>query len=280
MSKILNGKKIAEEIKNEIKLEVDKLKIKPCLAVVVVGENPASQIYVRNKKHACEKVGIKSISHEIKEDAGEKELLLLINNLNLDKEVHGILVQLPLPTHIDENKIINAINPEKDVDGFHPLNIGKMMLGLKTLLPCTPSGIIEILKRSSIQIEGKHVVMVGRSNIVGKPVAQLLLNKNATITICHSKTKNLKEITRQADILVVALGKAKFIKKDMIKDKVIIIDVGINRLENNKICGDVDFENVKNKASLITPVPGGVGPMTIAMLLKNTLEAYLKFLNF
>ncbi len=247
---------------------------------MVVGENPASQIYVQNKKLACEKVGIKSVSHELKEDVQEQELIQLINKLNSDKEIHGILVQLPLPAHIDENKIINAINPEKDVDGFHPLNIGKMMLGLKTLLPCTPSGIIEILKRSSIQIEGKHVVMVGRSNIVGKPVAQLLLNKNATITICHSKTKNLKEITRQADILVVALGKAKFIKKDMIKDKVIIIDVGINRLENNKICGDVDFENVKNKASLITPVPGGVGPMTIAMLLKNTLEAYLKFLNF
>ena len=279
MSKILNGKQIAEEIKNEIKAQVDQLKTKPCLAVVVVGENPASQIYVRNKKLACKKVGIKSVSHELKEDVQEQKLIQLINKLNSDKEIHGILVQLPLPAHIDENKIINAINPEKDVDGFHPLNIGKMILGLKTLLPCTSSGIIEMLKRSSVQIEGKHAVIVGRSNIVGKPVAQLLLNENATITICHSKTKKLKEITRQADILVAALGKANFIKKDMIKDKVIVIDVGINRLENNKIYGDVDFENVKNKVSLITPVPGGVGPMTIAMLLKNTLEAYLKFLN-
>ncbi len=280
MSKILNGKKIAEEIKNEIKLEVNKLKIKPCLAVVMVGKNPASDIYVRNKKLACKKVGIKSVSHELKEDIQEQELVKLIDKLNSDKTVHGILVQLPLPTHIDENKIINAINPEKDVDGFHPLNIGKMMLGIKNLLPCTPSGIIEMLKRSNIKIEGKHAVIIGRSNIVGKPVAQLLLNEGATISICHSKTKNLEEITKQADILVVAIGKANFVTEDMLKDDVIVIDVGINRLENNKICGDVDFENVKNKASLITPVPGGVGPMTIAMLLKNTLEAYLKFYNF
>lgn len=274
MSKILNGKQIAEEIKNEIKLEIDNLKIKPCLAVIIVGKNPASQIYVQNKKLACDRVGIKSITHELPENIQEEKILQLINNLNKDKNIHGILVQLPLPSHIDENKIINAINPKKDVDGFHPLNIGKMMLGEKTFLPCTPAGIIEILKRSEIKIEGKHAVIVGRSNIVGKPVAQLLLNENATISVCHSKTKNLKEITKQADILVVATGKANFITEDMIKKYAIIIDVGINRTEDNKICGDVDFENVKNKASLITPVPGGVGPMTIAMLLKNTLEAY------
>ena len=274
MSKILNGKQIAEDIKNEIRDQVSQMKTKPCLAVVIVGEDPASQVYVKNKKLACDKVGIKSITHSLKKDIEEEKLLLLINNLNLDKNVNGILVQLPLPTHINENKIINAINPEKDVDGFHPLNIGKMMLGLKTLLPCTPSGIIEMLKRSDIQIEGKHAVIIGKSNIVGKPVAQLLLNEKATISVCHSKTKNLKGITRQADILVVAVGKANFISENMIQDGVVIIDVGINRMEDNKICGDVDFENVKNKASLITPVPGGVGPMTIAMLLLNTLEAY------
>jgi methylenetetrahydrofolate dehydrogenase (NADP+)/methenyltetrahydrofolate cyclohydrolase len=274
MSKIINGKEIAEEIKNEIKNEITKLKTKPCLAVIVVGKNPSSQIYVKNKKLACEKVGIKSISHELKENTSEKELLKLINNLNSDKNIHGILVQLPLPIHIDENKIINAINPEKDVDGFHPLNIGKMMLGTKTLLPCTPAGIIEILKRSNVEIEGKHAVVLGRSNIVGKPLAQLLLNENATISICHSKTKSLAEISKQADILIVAIGKANFITKEMIKKDAIIIDVGINRMENNKICGDVDFEDVKNKASLITPVPGGVGPITIAMLLQNTLKAY------
>jgi len=274
MSKILNGKKIAEEIKNELKLEIDKLETKPSLAVIIVGENPASQIYVKNKKLACEYVGIESLIYELEEKIEEKKLLKLITKLNEDKKVNGILVQLPLPKHINEKNILEAINPKKYVDGLHPLNIGKMIQKEKTLLPCTPAGIIELLKRSKVKIEGKRAVILGRSNIVGKPVAELLLNENATITVCHSKTKNLSEITKEADILVVALGKAKFVKKNIIKDRVVIIDVGINRLENNKICGDVDFDDCSEKASLITPVPGGVGPMTIAMLMKNTLEAY------
>lgn len=274
MSKIIDGKKISEEIKDELKIEIAKLKNKPSLAVIIVGNNPASQIYVQNKKNACEKIGIKSFSYELDEKIEEKEILKLINELNEDKKINGILVQLPLPKHIDEKNIIEAINPKKDVDGFHPLNIGKMILREETLLPCTPSGIIELLKKSKINIEGKHAVILGRSNIVGKPVAELLLNENATISICHSKTENLNEITRQADILIVSIGKAQFIKKEMIKKDVVIIDVGINRMENKKIYGDVDFDDCFEKSSLITPVPGGVGPMTIAMLMKNTLKAY------
>ncbi|NLM48833.1 MAG: bifunctional methylenetetrahydrofolate dehydrogenase/methenyltetrahydrofolate cyclohydrolase FolD [Epulopiscium sp.] len=274
---IIDGKKISQDIKDELKAEVEDLKkkgIEPGLAVILVGNNPASKVYVSNKKKACEYIGIRSFSYELPEETSEEELLKLIKDLNQTKEVHGILVQLPLPKHIDENKILLSIDPSKDVDCFHPYNVGMISIGeLNGFLPCTPAGIIELIKRSQIEIEGKKCVVVGRSNIVGKPVANLLLRNNGTVTICHSRTKNLKEICKEADILVAAIGKANFITADMVKDGAVLIDVGINRLENGKLCGDIDFENCKDKAMAITPVPGGVGPMTIAMLMKNCVKA-------
>lgn len=274
---IIDGKKISLDIKNEVKQQVEKLNpLQPALAVILVGDNPASAVYVKNKKIACGYVGIRSEAFELPQQTSENELLNLIDRLNKDKTINGILVQLPLPKHIDEEKILLAISPDKDVDGFHPYNVGSMMIGKDTFLPCTPAGIIQLLKRSNVEIQGKNCVVIGRSNIVGKPVSQLLLNENGTVTICHSKTKNLAEICKRADILVVAIGKAKFVTADMISKGVVIIDVGMNRDENGKLCGDVDFDACKDIAAAITPVPGGVGPMTIAMLMKNCLRAAIK----
>lgn len=270
MNKIINGTKHAQDIKNEIKEEIENSNLNPGLAVVLVGSDPASQVYVKHKKKACEEVGINSFTHEVPEKTSEAELIGLIKKLNQDEKVDGILVQLPLPDHIKEKKIIETIDPQKDVDCFHPENIGKLHTGQKSFLPCTPAGIIELLQRENIEIEGKNCVVVGRSNIVGKPVAALLSNLNGTTTICHSRTKDLEIHTKQADILVVAIGKEKFITANMIKPGSIIIDVGINRSENNKLVGDVDFEACEKIADKITPVPGGVGPMTIACLMKNT----------
>ncbi len=276
MANIIDGKKISLEIKDEVKARVEAVKakgIEPCLAVILVGDNPASQVYVRNKKKACEYCGIKSLSYELPESTTEEELLDLVNQLNMDKSCNGILVQLPLPKHIDEEKILLAIKPEKDVDGFHPYNVGLLSIGKADLKACTPAGCIELIKRSGVDIAGKSCVVVGRSNIVGKPVGMLLLTENGTVTTCHSKTKNMAELCSQADILVVAIGKEKFIKADMVKEGAVVIDVGINRMENGKLCGDVDYEQVEKKAGYITPVPGGVGPMTIAMLMNNCLIA-------
>lgn len=277
MAVLIDGKKISTEIKDETKAKVAELKaqgVEISLAVVQVGDNPASCVYVRNKKKACEYVGIKSVSHELPEETTEAELLELIDNLNNDDSINGILVQLPLPKHMDENKVIDAISPYKDVDGFHLMNVGALSTGQKGFVSCTPYGIIQLLKRSNIEIAGKHCVVIGRSNIVGKPMSMLLLRENGTVTVVHSKTQNMKEITKQADILVVAIGKPKFVDDTFIKEGAVVIDVGINRDEDNKICGDVDFEKVEPKASAITPVPGGVGPMTIAMLMNNCLESY------
>lgn len=274
---IIDGKKISQDIKDELKKEVEELNQKnifPGLAVVLVGNDPASKVYVNNKKKACEYIGIKSFSYELPEETTEEELLNLIDVLNKTKEVNGILVQLPLPKHIDENKVLLSIDPIKDVDCFHPYNVGLVSIG-KTdgFLPCTPAGIVELIKRTNIEIEGKNCVVVGRSNIVGKPVSQLLLGNNGTVTTCHSRTKNLSKVCQEADILVTAIGKAQFIKEDMVKEGSVLIDVGVNRLEDGKLCGDIDFEGCKDKASAITPVPGGVGPMTIAMLMKNCVKA-------
>lgn len=279
MGNIIDGKLISSQIRDEIAENVKKLKRKPGLAVIIVGEDPASQIYVRNKEKACEQVGFYSKTYRLNQEATTYELLNLINVLNFDDKIDGILVQLPLPKHIDEKAVIEAIKPEKDVDTFSEKNTGKIMIGTQTISPCTPSGIIELLKRYNIDICGKTCVVVGRSNIVGKPMAMLLLQENGTVTICHSKTENLKEITKTADILVVAIGKSKFITRDMIKNNAVIIDVGMNRDENGKLSGDVDFKNVKDIVSYITPVPGGVGPMTITMLLKNTFMLSLKNQN-
>ncbi len=276
MAHLIDGKKISADIKEEVKKKAGELRKKGtevCLAVIQVGNNPASTVYVNNKKKACEYVGIKSLSYELKEETTEEELLGLIDKLNNMPEVNGILVQLPLPEHIDEDKVIERISPKKDVDGFHPMNVGALSIGRKGFISCTPYGIIQLLKRSGIDIEGKHCVIVGRSNIVGKPMAMLLLRENGTVTVVHSRTKNIKEITSQADILVVAIGKPKYITKEYVKDGAVVIDVGINRNENGKLCGDVDFDDVLPKVSAITPVPGGVGPMTIAMLMNNCLEA-------
>ena len=280
--KIIDGKAISLEIKQEVKKEVEKLQkngVFPCLAVVLVGENSASKVYVNNKKKACEVCGISSLSYELPESTTEAELLELIQKLNEDKKINGILVQLPLPKHIDESKVILAISPEKDVDCFHPQNVGALHTGGKGFLPCTPAGILELIKRSGYDITGKECVVIGRSNIVGKPVAMLLLKENGTVTICHSKTKNLPEVCKRADIIVVATGKRNTLTKDMVKEGAIVIDVGMNRNEEGKLCGDVDFENVKEKVEAITPVPGGVGPMTIAMLMKNCLTASTYFLE-
>ena len=279
MTNIIDGKKISTEIKEELKEKVAELKKNgtvPCLAVIQVGTDPASSVYVNNKKKACAFVGMESLSYELEETVTEEELLALVQELNENEKVNGILVQLPLPAHICEDAVIQAIFPEKDVDGFHPESVGNMCIGRKCFLPCTPAGVIELLKRSGIEIEGKECVVVGRSNIVGKPMALLLLRENGTVTITHSKTKELKEITRRADILVAAIGKPKFITAEYVKEGAVVVDVGIHRNEQNKLCGDVDFENVFEKVSAITPVPGGVGPMTIAMLMKNCVEAVLR----
>lgn len=277
---IISGKELSKVIKTQIKEKVAILNKKPCLAVIIVGENPASKIYVKNKEKACVDCGFKSIKYELKESISEEELLSIIDNLNKDKNVDGILVQLPLPKHISEDKIILSIDPNKDVDCFQPHNVGILYTSKKnsdcSVLPCTANGCLQLIKSVCENLEGKNVVVIGRSNIVGKPVAQLLLNENCTTTIVHSKTKDIEKITKQADILVVAVGKAKFLKENMVKDGVIVIDVGINRLEDGSICGDVDFENVSKKCSYITPVPNGVGPMTIACLMQNTFRFYLK----
>ncbi len=273
-AKIIDGKAISAEIKAEAAKEAAELKrqgIMPCLAVVLVGDNSASRVYVNNKKKACEAVGIRSLSYEMPKDLSEEELLKLIGELNADEKVHGILVQLPLPKHIDETKVILAISPKKDVDCFHPQNVGALHTGGTGFLPCTPAGIIELIKRSGNSIAGKSCVVIGRSNIVGKPVAMLLLRENGTVTICHSKTQDLPGVCRQADIIVVATGKINTLTADMVKEGAVIIDVGMNRNEEGKLCGDVDFENVSTIAGAITPVPGGVGPMTIAMLMKNCI---------
>lgn len=276
MTKIIDGKMISTQIKDELKIEVAKLQeegIQVTLAVIQIGQDPASTVYVRNKKRACEYIGIRSLSYELEENTTEEELLALIDKLNNDDSVNGILVQLPLPKHICEDDILQAISPEKDVDCFHPENVGRLFLGEDGFLPGTPSGIIQLLKRSDIEIAGKECVVIGRSNIVGKPMALLMLREDATVTIAHSKTKDLREICKRADILIVSIGKAKFIDDSYVKDGAVVIDVGINRDENNKMCGDVNFEKVAPKCSAITPVPGGVGPMTIAMLMQNCLTA-------
>jgi len=275
MTQIIDGKRISTEIKDELKAYAAQLKEQGkevTLAVIQVGQDPASSIYVRNKKLACEYIGIHSLSYEMEESISEEELLELIGKLNGDDSVSGILVQLPLPNHICEKKILNAIDSKKDVDCFHPQNVGKMNLGESGFLPCTPAGIIELLKRSNIEIAGKECVVVGRSNIVGKPVSILMLQENATVTIAHSRTKDLREVTKRADILIVAVGKPRMIDDSYIKDGAVIIDVGIHRGEDRKMCGDVDYDKVFDKCSAITPVPGGVGPMTIAMLMKNCLS--------
>lgn len=279
MDKVISGKQLAIEIKEEIKLEVAKLfeetGKRPGLAVVLVGENQASKVYVGSKIKSCENLGIYSEKHALSEETSESELLELIKKLNADEKIDGILVQLPLPKHIDEQKVIDTIIPEKDVDGFHPINIGKTFIGDVTgFKSCTPFGILEMLKRSGVEISGKDTVIVGRSNIVGKPMAALLINESATVQVCHSRTKDLVEKCSSADILIAAVGRAKFVTADMVKDGAVIIDVGINRDENNKLCGDVDYEACFEKASKITPVPGGVGPMTVTMLMKNTLLSF------
>lgn len=276
---IIDGKQVAKQLREGLKAELDELMakgVKPGLAVILVGDDPASRVYVNRKSKTCEQIGMHSEVRRLAEQTSEAELLKHIEELNQDSAIHGILVQLPLPSHISEKAIINAIDPAKDVDGFHPVNVGNLMIGDDALLSCTPAGIIELIKRVDPQIAGKHAVIVGRSNIVGKPVAMLLLQENATVTICHSRTQNMSELTRQADILVVATGRAQMIAKEDVKPGSIVIDVGINRQDDGKLVGDVDFDGVKEVAAHITPVPGGVGPMTIAMLMKNTIEAAKK----
>ncbi len=276
MAEIIDGKKISQEIKDELKEKVAAMHAQGqevTLAVILVGQDPASCVYVRNKKRACEYIGIRSLSYELAEDTSEEEVLALIDKLNVDKDVNGILVQLPLPKHMDEDKITRAIDPLKDVDGFHPQNVGALSIGLPGFVSCTPAGIIQLLKRSHIDMEGKHCVIVGRSNIVGKPMALLMLRENATVTVTHSKTKDLASVTRQADILIVAIGKKQFITADYVKEGAVVIDVGMHRDENNHLCGDVAYDEVAPHCSAITPVPGGVGPMTIAMLMHNCLES-------
>jgi len=278
-AEIIDGKQLAAEIRKDIQAETEQLKkqgITPGLSVILVGNDQASRTYVKNKEKACRELGMKSVLIELPENISEQTLFEHIENLNEDPDIHGILVQLPLPPHIGPNKVIEAIDPAKDVDGFHPINIGRMMTGQDAFLPCTPRGILKMVQSKGIEIAGKHVVVIGRSNIVGKPAGQLFLNENATVTYCHSKTTDLKFYTQQADILISAVGKAKFVKADFVKDGAVVIDVGMNRDENGKLCGDVDFDAVKEKASFITPVPGGVGPMTITMLLANTLKAAKK----
>ena len=274
---IIDGKKVSVQVKEEVRKQTLELKeaygITPGLAVVIVGDDPASRVYVNNKKKACEVVGFKSEEYALPASTTQEELLELVNTLNNKQDINGILVQLPLPEHLDDKAVIEAINPQKDVDAFHAVNVGKIMLGEYDFLPCTPSGVMEMLHAYDIPVSGKNCVVIGRSNIVGKPMAMLLLHENGTVTICHSRTKNLAEVCRGADILVAAVGKPKFVTSDMVKEGAVVIDVGMDRDENGKLCGDVDFENVKDKCSYITPVPGGVGPMTISTLMKNTLKA-------
>lgn len=276
MPQIIDGKIISAQIKDELKEKVAQYKergIEICLAVIQVGNDPASTVYVGNKKKACEYIGIKSLAHELPEETTQEELLDLIDRLNEDTAVNGILVQLPLPGHIDEDAVIKRISPKKDVDGFHPQSVGALSIGQKGFVSCTPAGVIQLLKRSGVDIAGKECVVVGRSNIVGKPMALLLLRENGTVTVCHSKTKDLKEVTKRADILVVAIGKPKFITAEYVKEGAVVIDVGIHRLEGKKLCGDVDYDSVAPLCSAITPVPGGVGPMTIAMLMNNCVSS-------
>lgn len=276
MAQIIDGRKISQEIKDELKQKVAAYKeqgTEIALAVIQVGQDPASTVYVGNKKKACEYIGIKSVAYELPEETTEAELLEIIGKLNQDDSIYGILVQLPVPKHINEDRIIQAIDPKKDVDGFHPQSVGALSIGQPGFVSCTPAGIIQLLKRSGISINGKECVVIGRSNIVGKPMALLLLRENGTVTVCHSKTENLKEVTKRADILVAAVGKPKMIDASYVKEGAVVIDVGIHRNENNKLCGDVDFESVEPVAGAITPVPGGVGPMTIAMLMHNCVEA-------
>lgn len=276
MAEIINGKELAKNIKQSLKQEVDKLKedgIIPKLAVILVGNDEASKVYVRNKSKACNKTGIEYEEYILEETTQMDELLSLIEKLNKRADISGILLQSPLPKHLDINVAFRAIDPSKDVDGFHPMNVGKLVLGQDTFVACTPYGVMRMLEAYNINIEGKNAVIIGRSNIVGKPLVQCLLSKNATVTVCHSRTKNIEEITKKADLIVAALGKANFVKEDMVKEGCVVIDVGINRLENGKLVGDVDFEQVSKKASYITPVPGGVGPMTIAMLMNNIVKA-------
>lgn len=278
MTKIIDGKQISLDIKNELKEKVQELKEQGnsgALAVIIVGSDPASGVYVNNKKKACAYIGIESLSYELPEETTKEELLDLIGKLNKDEKVNGILVQLPLPKHIDEDAIIKAIDPSKDVDGFHPQNVGALMIGQEGFVSCTPAGIIQLLKRSNVEMEGKHCVIVGRSNIVGKPMAMLMLRENATVTVAHSRTKNLKELCQSADILIIAMGKPKFIDASFVKEGAVVIDVGIHRMADKKLCGDVDFESVEPIASKITPVPGGVGPMTIAMLMNNCVTSMI-----
>lgn len=273
---IINGKQVSEEIRANIRQEVEELKTQnftPGLAVVLVGEDPASQVYVRNKEKACHDLGYYSEVHRLPASASQEELLALVDKLNRQNNIHGILVQLPLPKHIDEKAVIDAIAVDKDVDGFHPVNVGNLVIGDDSLLPCTPAGVIELIKRTGVEIAGKHAVVIGRSNIVGKPVSLLLQRENATVTMCHSRTANMKELTKQADILVVAIGRANFVDASYVKPGAVVIDVGMNRLDNGKLAGDVDFDSVKEVSGPITPVPGGVGPMTITMLMQNTLIA-------
>jgi methylenetetrahydrofolate dehydrogenase (NADP+)/methenyltetrahydrofolate cyclohydrolase len=278
MAVIIDGKKISAEIKDELKAKVSELKdknVQITLAVIQVGSDPASSVYVGNKKKACEYIGINSLAYELPETTSQEELLAIVNKLNEDSTVNGILVQLPLPKHINEDLIIKNISPEKDVDGFHPQSVGALSIGQKGFVSCTPAGIVQLLKRTGISIEGKECVIIGRSNIVGKPMALLMLRENATVTICHSKTKNLSEVAKRADILIVAIGKQHFVTKDFVKEGSVIIDVGMHRNQNNKLCGDVDYEDVFDHVAAITPVPGGVGPMTIAMLMNNCVETVL-----
>lgn len=277
MANIIDGKQVSANVKEQVRQETEALKaqhgIQPGLAVVIVGNDPASRVYVNNKKKACEAVGFKSWEYALPEETTQEELLELVETLNADKNVNGILVQLPVPKQIDDKAIINAISPEKDVDAFHPENVGQIMIGDYKFLPCTPAGVMELIDSTGIEISGKKCVVIGRSNIVGKPMAMLLLHRSGTVTICHSRTVDLPAVTREADILVAAVGKANFVTADMVKEGAVVIDVGMNRLENGKLCGDVNYEEVAPKASWITPVPGGVGPMTIAMLMRNTLTA-------
>ena len=273
---LIDGKEVAAKVREGLQKEIEELKAQghtPGLAVVLVGEDPASQVYVRNKKRACDEVGFYSESYELPAETTQDELLSLIDRLNADENIHGILCQLPLPRHLDETAVLLKIKPEKDVDAFHPYNVGKIMIGDYNFLPCTPAGVMALIKRSGIEVAGKNCVVIGRSNIVGKPMAMLLLHANGTVTICHSKTRDIKKICAEADILVAGVGRANFVTADMVKEGAVIIDVGINRLDSGKLCGDVDFCEVEPKASYITPVPGGVGPMTITMLMQNTLTA-------
>lgn len=273
---IIDGKAVSKKVKEDVKAECEQLKAKgvtPGLAVIIVGDDPASQVYVHNKEVACEACGFYSVKYALPAETTQDELNALIDKLNKDDKINGILCQLPLPSHLDDKEVINRIDPLKDVDAFHPVNVGAIMIGDYNYLPCTPAGVMELIHSTGVDVSGKKAVVMGRSNIVGKPMAMLLLHENATVEITHSRTQNLADITKEADILVAAIGKAKFVKADMVKDGAVVIDVGMNRDENGKLCGDVDFEGVKDKCSFITPVPGGVGPMTIAMLMKNTLTA-------